>query len=66
MYIYMAFVCMHCVYMHTYICMYIYRYIVFFTSDNEIPSPTDRCTVIKQRNMKNVYAKIKIIIDMPM
>jgi len=30
MYIYMAFVCMHCVYMHTYICMYIYIVTLYF------------------------------------
>lgn len=48
--------------MHTYICMYICCYIAFFTSDNEIPSPTGRCMITERKSMKNLYIKINIYI----
>jgi len=55
--VYIHGICVYALCVHAYIHMYvyIYCYIIFFTSDNEIPSPTDRCTVTEQKSMKNLY-----------
>lgn len=37
--------------MYVYICCYI----IFFTNDNEIPSPTGRYAITERRSMKNLY-----------